>query len=483
MTLIAAYRPLGVPVLLGDFLITGGEKFSTSKKIYRISKNFVVGWTGRKYQAATILRRLFEEFEDKVVTKEQVESYLVSLPEKEIRGDMLHIIGWIIDENPVCFLWNSLFHHKLFYEPYVASGSGSDEFIRQFTQKTMQVGVESTTIKVKDAILSTLMLTGNLYSDEMLERLNRKKGFGHGYEILYFDGNEFLFLDDVLFIGADFIIDPEQHSFEMIQYNTHFHYYCFGSHSLMRHNEPSSSPLPAQLIPPIINLDNNEDSVEFIHGSLRAKYYCFFFRCITKSGEFITSGVRAFREIEIGPSKYEKLIDGNYVLDLGKDYILELLNLIGSAPKAQSESIDPLGWASAIRNQEINNPEMGIEFSIDRNDVIVVVGMANKEFWDRSFKTIPYALMFCADSTVQIYENGIAVGPFGIPFLANDVFNIVLTTDNSNIKTVYTKNRQAFHISEVTPSFPMAGVVSIKNGDKKVKIKVTEGTLDKKIKW
>lgn len=46
MTLIAAYRHKGIPVLIGDMALSKGELRSLRKKVYVINNNFAVGWTG-----------------------------------------------------------------------------------------------------------------------------------------------------------------------------------------------------------------------------------------------------------------------------------------------------------------------------------------------------------------------------------------------------------------------------------------------------
>ena len=58
MTLIAAYRIYGVPVLMGDLLLTKAESDSSIKKITKIGKNLAVGWAGDFFIAKPILKKL-----------------------------------------------------------------------------------------------------------------------------------------------------------------------------------------------------------------------------------------------------------------------------------------------------------------------------------------------------------------------------------------------------------------------------------------
>lgn len=85
MTLVAAYRPEGIPVLVGDFLITGGGQESTKKKIYKVGTNFAVGWSGPVFVAAPILKSLFAQFEDRPVTLTEVEAFFTNRPEDELK--------------------------------------------------------------------------------------------------------------------------------------------------------------------------------------------------------------------------------------------------------------------------------------------------------------------------------------------------------------------------------------------------------------
>ena len=65
MTLVAAYKHFEVPVLVGDMAVTmsGDHKFRTlRKKIYRISPNFVIGWTGHQYYCKKNNKLIMEGF-------------------------------------------------------------------------------------------------------------------------------------------------------------------------------------------------------------------------------------------------------------------------------------------------------------------------------------------------------------------------------------------------------------------------------------
>ena len=207
--------------MLGDFLITGGGAECSRKKIYKIVPNFVIGWTGKRILAAPILKALHDNFGGKSVTMTEVEDFLKNRPEDELVGDNLLLIGWVIDEAPHCFLWNIAYPTELFYEPYYVAGSGEKKFQQLIMEETLGDNRSSMRSNVEQAIHSALALATQLYSDETLERMNRRQGFGYGYELLYFDDGEFRYLDNVAFLGMDILCESgveKQMSSELISW-------------------------------------------------------------------------------------------------------------------------------------------------------------------------------------------------------------------------------------------------------------------------
>src|SRR6185295_2210910 len=207
MTLVAAYRPEGVPILIGDFLITGEAHESTRKKIYKIGPNFAVGWSGTAFVAATILKSLFTAFEDRTVSLAEIETFFTNRPEDELSELPLYIVGWVIAEQPHCFLWNILNPKELFYEPYYVIGSGSQKFQDLISSNKMRASPGFKRTTVEEAIFSALSTAAELYSDEDLGKMNRREGFGHGYELLCFDGKEFNYIENIAFFGMDILLN------------------------------------------------------------------------------------------------------------------------------------------------------------------------------------------------------------------------------------------------------------------------------------
>ena len=225
MTLIAAFKTREVPILLGDFLLTAGYNPSAAsyipsglrKKVHLISSNFVVAWTGKSIAAIPVLKDLFEKFNGHCVSYEQIEQFLINYPVQENLGNYsVHLIGWVIDHTSHCFLWNSQYPKELFLEPFHYDGTG-DKTIEKNVRDKLEAKLLSTNDpnggvvpNVGRAILDSLGMACNLISDEVLAGNNQRMGFGHAYEILYFDEGAFKYVDNVLYMTWDFHFDDNR---------------------------------------------------------------------------------------------------------------------------------------------------------------------------------------------------------------------------------------------------------------------------------
>ncbi len=236
MTLIAAYRPNGVLILLGDFLITykGITDVSSRKKIHKISSNFVIGWTGRLNDASLILRNLFERFEDKIVTLQEVESFLTSLKIDEKYQKELILIGWVVEKNlPVCFLWDISVSAKIYYASRHVAGSGGQRFLNLLTQANYWRGTPEGN-NTEKAIYAALSEITELYRDETFERMNQQAGFGHGYELLYFNGQEFQYVENIAFSGVKVYWDSVNNTEELSSFPIWYRYHSIGDAAFLQ---------------------------------------------------------------------------------------------------------------------------------------------------------------------------------------------------------------------------------------------------------
>lgn len=330
MTLIAAYEPFGVPVLIGDFLITGGQLSSTRKKIYKVSSNFVIGWTGNVIDARPLMKLIFEKFENETVSLREVEKFLTSRTADPNYTESLHLVGWIIeDDNRHCFLWNIAYPDELFFERYHTAGTGGETFKALITRDTLGITFHpQSRTNTERAIRTVLSKAAELYADEMLDKINRKKFFGHGYELLYFDGSEFRYLENIAFSGLDAAFDSEGKIIYRRPYDLWYRYHSLGDAAFLQINDFKTGDIILESIEPVFRKKMRDAAFEFTAGSLRANYYCLYFRFQNKSGKESYTGSYILPETPAGPSRYEKVVDGKWAFVIENDVISDIYRQI-----------------------------------------------------------------------------------------------------------------------------------------------------------
>lgn len=90
------------------------------------------------------------------------------------------------------------------------------------------------------------------------------------------------------------------------------------------------------------------------------------------------------------------------------------------------------------------------------------MGLMTERDWDHNYDSIDYAIMCCPDSTIQIYERGIAIGPFAKPYVVEDTFSIGLEEVNSTNVVRYYQNDELLYTSDTKPVFPLKGASSMR---------------------
>jgi hypothetical protein len=207
MTLVAAYRELGTPVIVGDFLLSDETpETGLTKKIHRLQPNLAVGWTGSFVAAGIVLRSLYRRcLQRPLLVKRDLEDFLQSFPVKVLGKLAVTLVGWIVDDKGEhCFLWRSDWPQDVFYADHQFVGSGEAVFERLAGR-----GSDANAPGPKDVATRLILSVSVLLNDEIGERKNRANRFGHAYEVLIFDGGEFRYLDDVLFVFVDVELDVD----------------------------------------------------------------------------------------------------------------------------------------------------------------------------------------------------------------------------------------------------------------------------------
>jgi len=297
MTLIAGLQFQGVPLLLGDFLITGSRTYSL-KKLHLISHNFVVAWTGHLIVAEAVLRDVYNEFKGVTVSRERLEQFLSNCTEW-VEGDLgVHLVGWLIDSEPHCFLWNSHYPQQLFYEEAHIDGSGAEVFQDMLKSGTLFAVNRPVTSAVDDAIITLLTGVCQLMSDEVLDKNNQQKRFGYAYEILFFDGERFKYVDNILYRTLDIFYDIDKDGGKYFFYPLAYKYRSFDYFSVVQTFDFNTGAIVLDALTPVF--DQMLDVLPLIPGidvskskglSLISDFYCLFLRLDASDHSSFTASV------------------------------------------------------------------------------------------------------------------------------------------------------------------------------------------------
>jgi hypothetical protein len=182
VTLVAAYRNQGLPVLLGDFMVSGSDgRRRGRKKISRPRENMVLGWTGNLLQAEQCMAKLLADL-GKRPTRDELEEGLSQLrPDPGLGG--VKLVGWL-GPSPLShgFQWDSSAEIVTWgQEWFVGSGGSSFELSFKAFRDPLDGEIEPDG-KLATEQLCRLLTILNC-GDRMTQQGNAY-GFGGGYEAL-----------------------------------------------------------------------------------------------------------------------------------------------------------------------------------------------------------------------------------------------------------------------------------------------------------
>lgn len=209
MSLVKVYNESGIPAIIGDVLVTSKvNKLHQifNKKIYIISPNLAVGWVNDKLPAKIILRGLYEKFRDKKVSKDELENFFLS---SENSGNYYaKINGLIIDDVSYGFTFFTNAPEQSFNLTEFPHGSGSDFYNFLFSDEERSIDFSKRVSKIDEELSHLLAEASSLLAGDVFDS-NKEDDFGLGYEVIYFDGNKFKYLDDVLHLYFGITVDTK----------------------------------------------------------------------------------------------------------------------------------------------------------------------------------------------------------------------------------------------------------------------------------
>jgi hypothetical protein len=212
MTLIAGFKVHDTPILVGDLVTSvGKERKSASKKIARLSDNCVLGWSGNRIIANEIYSELYKRYKNKKVAFDNFSAFLPTLrkkPDSAMFGTSF--IGWIIENgSSTCFLWRTDYPYEVYpQDGPIKVGTGSPWFIDKTSFDNLAY-LDLSFSKVEYSPgLAAVGALGFLMQHEFVQHTNMNdKTFGLAYEVLFYNGRFFEYMDDVSYLA--FMVDVE----------------------------------------------------------------------------------------------------------------------------------------------------------------------------------------------------------------------------------------------------------------------------------
>ncbi|TLS77265.1 hypothetical protein FE236_03735 [Mariprofundus erugo] len=227
MTLIAAMRINEIPIILGDLLIsreTMGDSppnvsipsrhqvnsflgrnselqiVGLSQKVNIIAENFCLAWTGRKYQARSLIRHLHEQCRGRRVTVRQFSELLDQYPADQMSD--LQCIAYLYDVETRGF-WTKERMMPMFsldgLEGVQVGGSGTERFI-QTIESIMEGNIEGEYTSLEESLGRVMSFTSMAFGNQVMNGEGIEKGWGGGFEVAYLHGQYFEKLSDVMYL-------------------------------------------------------------------------------------------------------------------------------------------------------------------------------------------------------------------------------------------------------------------------------------------
>jgi hypothetical protein len=283
MTLIGAFKAYGIPILIGDFLISSrGQRAGSRKKVERLRPNLVIGWTGHLLAAEHVLRGLRDDLKHSPPSRQWLEQHLTTYK----TGDLLdlRLIGWIVDDDQDCFSWSSWWPQEVFYGAPSYDGSGQ-HFIERMAGPGEMHDTSDPTIVDKDrALEASLSIAANLMSAEILAGpYFQSLGFGHAYEILYLDKGQFQYATSILYLVLTYELDERGKVLNRNISGSLYKYHTFNEHSVIDIYDPEQHTHTIDIItaPGVQNTSKTQQLINSFndrsyHFPSASDYYCIF---------------------------------------------------------------------------------------------------------------------------------------------------------------------------------------------------------------
>lgn len=283
VTLLAAYSAHGTPILIGDLALSkAGQRDGSARKIYKLSQNCVLGWTGYAVVARAVFRDLFGAINCQFLKKKELVGLLTSYGSDDFGGLQTHFIGWIVDERPECFLWNSSYPGEVFWEEKHFDGTGAP-FYSSLLRPSPDHSIGYGNIAAQEglAILEAIGKVSQARFQETLYPEQWDPTFGLGYEILYYWNKEFWYIDSITHLGWDYDWNSREKTGQL-RYPPHIlRYLNQGNAPVLQQHVTRGSDVQVlvhQVHPVVDSAPFSEQQADHLPISPMASYYANYFR-------------------------------------------------------------------------------------------------------------------------------------------------------------------------------------------------------------
>jgi len=227
MTVVAAFTVNGVPVMLGDLLISGPSTGRASihiptvgdaipslpedgqlaiaqlrQKLCIIGDNIALGWSGSLLAATMVVEGLIKENRRSEMTLEEVKRYLDNL-DKWTRQQDLSLVGYVSEPAGIApFGYNCSEFQSDIFGNVMVSGTGESDLsslLQQFSTSAPQFrGEDANPLAV--AACTALTVTGFLLQSELADDSALDRFYGGGYEVVTFVNGRFGKINDITYL-------------------------------------------------------------------------------------------------------------------------------------------------------------------------------------------------------------------------------------------------------------------------------------------
>lgn len=257
MTLIAAYWEHNTPVLIGDVLTSiatpdGLLPAGARKKLVRLGSSVAVGFSGSVDAAEQLFTHLTSHIGSSAIDITQLERLMAGYDVRALPGD-LSVLGWAAIPELTCFRWDSKTPQQFSIASRHYAGSGIS-MAESLLGRSRPGFVEGLNPSPDTAIKNALSITCNLIAREELGAPFRLQGFGKAYEIIVWDGTQFTYVDDVIYLLLDIEVDNGGRSTDINLLPVVFKYVTLGEFAVFQTSRLADNTVRRDIFTPPLQL-------------------------------------------------------------------------------------------------------------------------------------------------------------------------------------------------------------------------------------